>query len=429
MKILLVNPKFPIPTKSKNHKNFLPIGLLKIGGYYKSKNHVERVELVHGNTEIDFKPDRIFITSLFTYWSEYFWKSVEYYRKKFPNATIQVGGIYVSLFYEEPVFKQKCRYFKVKPHKGVLKYAEEKNKPDFSLLSENPHSIDYQILHTSRGCIRSCEFCGTWIIEPKFISKQSIKDEIVFKKLVFYDNNLLANPYIEKILDELIELKKDGTIRWCESQSGFDGRILEKYPHLARKLKKAGFRYPRIAWDWAYKDWPNIEKQIEILKNAGYNSKEIYIFMVYNWKWDFEEMERKRIKCYEWGIQISDCRYRPLDQEHDNYKPLKDQNNTKEYYINHNWSDAEVKQFRKNVRRQNICLRHDFEFHSKILENKKFYTKKQYQSLKNMPLQKAKTYLPDLWTPNKITPPPDREKWYVKKLNHQKIKSRIKKLS
>ena len=30
MKILLVEPAFPIPPKSKNHKDFLPIGLLKL---------------------------------------------------------------------------------------------------------------------------------------------------------------------------------------------------------------------------------------------------------------------------------------------------------------------------------------------------------------------------------------------------------------
>lgn len=36
--VLLVEPNFPIPSKSRNHKNFLPIGLLKIAGYFKSKS-------------------------------------------------------------------------------------------------------------------------------------------------------------------------------------------------------------------------------------------------------------------------------------------------------------------------------------------------------------------------------------------------------
>ena len=117
------------------------------------------------------------------------------------------------------------------------------------------------------------------------------------KNLVFYDINLFYNPHIKEILNELIELKKERKIGWSESQSGFDGRILTENPDLAILLKKAGFRYPRIAWDWGYDQWPKVEKQIKILNDAGYNFNDIYVFMIYNWDLKFEEMEEKRIKC------------------------------------------------------------------------------------------------------------------------------------
>ena len=42
--------------------------------------------------------------------------------------------------------------------------------PSYDLVN-----INYQIMHTSRGCIRKCEFCGTWKIEPEFISKKNYK--------------------------------------------------------------------------------------------------------------------------------------------------------------------------------------------------------------------------------------------------------------
>ena len=38
-KYLLIEPDFPIPKKSKNHKNFLPIGLLKIATYFIENGH------------------------------------------------------------------------------------------------------------------------------------------------------------------------------------------------------------------------------------------------------------------------------------------------------------------------------------------------------------------------------------------------------
>lgn len=418
-KILLVEPKFPTKTKSKNHKNFLPIGLLKLASYYKSKNYT--VELVRGNAEpTKFKvPSRIEITSLFTYWSNQVWDCVKFYRELFPNprtTEIIMGGIYASLRCEDSDFKEMCKKYYVVSYKGVHKDAE-KFPPDYKFVMNGNNNINYQIIHSSRGCFRKCAFCGTWIIEPEFKPKKSIRFhiepqlELGLKNLVFYDNNLLYNPYIDDILDELIELKRRQKIGWCESQSGFDGKLLVEKPELAAKLKKAGFREPRIAWDWGYDKYAEIEKQIKILENAGFNRKDIYIFMIYNWNLDFEEMEKKRIKCYEWKVQISDCRNRPLTQLHDNYEPRKDQNEGMDYHINPNWTDAEVKQFRKNVRRQNICVRQNLRYHSKILEHKRIYSKEEIQALKFMPIEDAKKCLPDLWIPLEITPPIDRNKW------------------
>jgi len=97
-KILLVEPEFPIPPKSKNHAHFLPVGLLKIGSYHKQLG--DTVQLVRGNlpkNEILFTPDVIMVTSLFTYWSKYVTDTVKHYRRLFPSAYIMVGGIFASL--------------------------------------------------------------------------------------------------------------------------------------------------------------------------------------------------------------------------------------------------------------------------------------------------------------------------------------------
>ena len=412
MRILLVEPNFPIPTKSKNHKNFLPIGLLKIASYLRSRKI--KVKLVRGipNTLLelkevnDFYPEEIWVTSLFTYWAKYVKEAVRYYQKLFPQARVIIGGIYASLIPKDEVIKYTgCD----EVYQGVIPEAEV-YFPAYDLIKNaNPHPIDYQIIHSSRGCKRKCSFCGTWKIEPEFIPKKSIKDEIKFKKLIFYDNNFLMNPYIEEILDELIELRKKHKILWCESQSGFDGRILLEKRDLAKKIKEAGFRYPRIAWDWEYQEYPKVERQINILKNAGYPSKEIYIFMIYNWEIPFEKMEMKRIKCLEWKVQIADCRYRPLEQLYDNYEGRKIEQISRDYYIHEQagWSDTLIKQFRKNVRRQNICIRHGFPFYSKEFEQKR--TKKELMKItKNINTKKGKIkYLEknniSYWLPEKIS--------------------------
>ena len=85
-KILLIEPNFPISNKSKNYKNFLPIGLLKIASYLR-KNKV-KIKLKRGIPDSfediailnRFKPDEVWVTSLFTYWSKYVKEAVDFYK-------------------------------------------------------------------------------------------------------------------------------------------------------------------------------------------------------------------------------------------------------------------------------------------------------------------------------------------------------------
>ena len=361
MNILLVEPDFPIPSKSKNHHNFLPIGLLKLASYYRQKGH--KIKLIRGNKPTKFKANQIKITSLFTYWSKYVWDSVAYYRKRYPKAKISVGGIYASLM-PDHCRKSGCDAV----FRGVHPEAE-KCKPAYDLVD-----VDYQIMHASRGCIRRCKFCGTWRIEPKFGCKKSIKNEICSNKLVFYDNNMLANPHIKDIFEEISEFRYKGKPIYCESQSGFDGRLLDL--EFAKLLKKARFQNPRIAWDWSYDQNKQIKKQIDLLVKVGYKPKEIFVFMIYNWDLSFEEMEKKRLQCKRWGVQIADCRNRPLYQLFDEYNPRKGKvgQTNKDYYIHPKWTDTQVRQFRKNVREQNIGIRFGIEY-DRELERKSWRRK------------------------------------------------------
>jgi hypothetical protein len=353
MNVLLVEPNFPIPAKSKNHRDFLPIGLLKQASYHRNAGDV--VKLVRGNQSIPYYyPDEVKITSLFTYWSKYVWDSVKFYNVNYPKAKVVVGGIYASLM-PEHCKKSGCDEVFI----GVDEKAE-KFKPAYDLVD-----IDYQIVHTSRGCMRKCKFCGSWKIESEFTSKRSIKDEISSNRVIFYDNNLLANPYIKDILEELKDAKYNGKAVYSESQCGIDGRLLT--PKIAKMLKAARFLSPRIAWDHKYKQWKIIKKQIDLLADAGFPVKDIYVFMIYNFEPDYYEMLKKLKQCKKWGVQVADCRYRPLNQTFDNYNPRKKQTNA-DYYIHPKWSDKQIKLFRRKVREQNIVIRHGFNLYSRELE-------------------------------------------------------------
>lgn len=369
LKVLLVEPNFPFPTKSKNkaseiHKNFVPIGLLKIGAYYKSLGNL--VYLVRGNvSREDIKycePNLILITSIFTYWSKYVWDAVEHYRNLFPHSKIMIGGIYATLHYDKKYFQNNLKKFNATCHVGLHNEAEQ-FYPDYTLLGK----IDYHATHVMRGCIRRCSFCGTWKIEPKRTDKTSAElieelKSIGKNRVVFFDNNFLANRNIKQILNDLAELKINKKPLIFESQSGFDGRLLEKDPELAMLLRKARFQNVRIAWDNSLSDFSSITKQINYLVKAGYKPKDISVFMIYNFNITYEEMLQKIEYCKNWGVQITDCRYRPLESTEDNYNPsLSKRGQTREDYYIHTkagWTDEKVRAFRKKVREHNIWVRY-----------------------------------------------------------------------
>lgn len=389
--VLLIQPNFPTSTKSKNHKDFCPIGLLKLASYLRTKNiNVQLIHHCEDNT-ITITPQLILVTTLFTYWSKYVKETVTYYRELFPHATIIGGGVYASLLPEH--CKEYANFDDVIT--GIIPEAEELT-PAYDLVD-----IDYQIIHTTRGCIRRCDFCGVYKIEPTHTFKKSIKDEIIKNKIIFYDNNFLANPYVDKILNELILLKKQHKIKYAESQSGFDGRLLLNKPHLAKKLKLAGFKNVRIAWDHGLEDKKSIHQQVKLLIKAGFNPRDIQIFMIYNYELPYIVLEQKRVECYKMGVGIADCRFRPLNITYDNYNPWKQNQTSKEYYISSYWTDTEVKTFRRNCRRHNLCISRNQKWHSNKVELKK-YPLDVFKDLKSKSYEYVKTIIPDAWNPETV---------------------------
>ena len=389
--ILLIDPPFPTSNKSRNNQEMLPIGLLKIGAMLKDKG--KKVELYRMNnpTPITINPQTILITSTFTYYSKYVTQAVQYARKHYPQAKIIVGGIFASL---QPILcKQVTGCDEV--YQGIIEEAEQ-YPTDYTLLPDG-EEIKYQILHTSRGCVRNCDFCGSYLIEPKFSCKRTIKDLIFKKHLIFYDNNFLANPFIEDILNELIELKKDRRISSCECQSGIDYRILLKKPHLAKMMYDAGFRKIYIAWDTGVEEYEKIKKTVDILEENGFNrTQKINVFILYNHEQPFKTCEWKRVKCFEMRVQIMDCRYRPLTLLEDNYNPYKP--NDTNYYIHPNWTNEEIRTYRKNIRRQNICVRWRIPCYYRGLEDSSV-SKEMFEKLNENERKQLKGY----WNPKIIT--------------------------
>ena len=265
MKILLVEPDY--------YTKYPPLGLMKLASYHRS--HGNNVKLVSGiDKSINFDPDRIEITSLFTYAWKPVHQSITFYHNLFPEAKIMVGGIYASLMPDHI----KALFPFVNTHFGLFDKAEH-YLPAYDILldTEKWKDWDSSILFTSRGCIRNCPFCAVPKLEGKIRSTVGDVEKWIFdghKKVVIWDNNFLASPDWKKVLKKLHELDLN-----VDFNQGLDARLINE--EKARMLAKLKTSMLRMAYD-NIDEKEAITKAVNLLTKYGVRKKKILFYMLYN---------------------------------------------------------------------------------------------------------------------------------------------------
>jgi hypothetical protein len=259
---LLVEPvaKTPYP----------PLGLMKISSMLKNAEpSCEVITQVGSIIPEEVRcPDKIFITSLFTWDIDKVINITNLLRAKYPSAQISVGGIAASLLPE--AVKDATG---IAPHVGLLKEAEH-CPPDYSLDfgRKNNSSISF----TTRGCIRKCKFCTVSTLEPKFFVKNDWEKDISISlsNITFWDNNWLASPNLDKDIDKLKKLNKR-----IDFNQGLDARLYTKA--IAEKLSSIIIDPIRFAFD----DISTENDVVAAIRLAKLHSvKEIAVYVLYNFK-------------------------------------------------------------------------------------------------------------------------------------------------
>jgi pyruvate-formate lyase-activating enzyme len=317
MHVLLVEPEY--------YTTYPPLGLLKLSAYHKGKG--DTTELVRGCKEVERKPDRVYVTSLFTWAWKPVWDAVRYYKRRFPTAEIWLGGLYASLLPEHATRSGADRVYV-----GLFKEAENL-LPDYSLVPE----WDGSIIFSSRGCNRNCFFCAVPRLEGKLNSvKHSIKHLIYpgHTRVIFWDNNILQSPAWKSIFDELEELDLK-----VDFNQGLDARLIteEVAERLADlKLDGGGIKV-RLAYDLR-PNGPFVRRAIELLNKAGIRGRSILVYALFNHLDSPQDFFERVRDILNWGAVCYPMRYEPINGPHALRK------NT---YISPNWTREEVEQVQR----------------------------------------------------------------------------------
>ena len=298
MNILLVEPDY--------NTKFKPLGLMRISSMHKSRGDI--VMFTKGLGRIgSFEPDKIYITTLFTYEYVETIKTVRYYVGRYPNADIWVGGILAStrpdLFFNEGV----------KIHHGLLQEAEA-FPPDYDLFDGE---MDYSLTFASRGCINSCGFCVVPQLEGKICSRPHWPQDInpKFKKIIFMDNNWLSKnekDWLEdvKVLKQLV---KKGQVTQIDFNQSLDCRLFTE--DKVKILQGLPIIPLRFSFDHRGQD-KHYQNAIALAKKYGF--RDIRVDVLYNWMDTIEDfyyrLRTTALSSSKTGGTAVLMKYVPLDQ-------------------------------------------------------------------------------------------------------------------
>lgn len=352
--ILLIEPAY--------RNKYPPLGLMKLAQYHGLHGKGDNVRFIKGEDRsvLGAAWDRVYITTLFSFEWQRIAKAIDFALEAVRGQAnkIFVGGIAASLMNER--FAGEPRWRGIRFISGLLDkppaialqldefeeelYADdidgapiEELVPDYSILDQISYKYpvrDAYFLYASRGCIRTCHFCGV----PKLEGGQrdtpsltKIVNEIAArygekKDITFMDNNVVASGRFKEIIDEIVDLGfgRDATLlrrgvrvqRRVDFNQGVDARILAKDPMYLRELSRIAIAPLRIAFDHL-----GVKKVYErsIRMAADNGLKDLSNYMLYNFMDDprdlFERMRLNVALNEELDIRIFSfpMRYQPVD--------------------------------------------------------------------------------------------------------------------
>ena len=297
----------------------------------KLKNEGKEVYYFKGKEprRLDVVYDEIYITSLFTYYAEITIDTVNYYKRSYPDADIQVGGVLASMM-PEYVEEQTG----IKPFVGYVKELETL-RPDYDLIKTGTKWDEYSYVFTSRGCVNHCSFCAVPRVEPENWINPSWKKQVDFRriKIAIQDNNLTAQP-IEHFRDVMNFCKKY-KLHVC-IESGLDCRLFNEN-HL-EAIKDVSFlpRGLRFAFDGMYQEG-YIQKTLDMCNHdAGIGKARLMVYVLYNYEDTPQEAEYRM-------RQVIEHNGRPYPQR---YTPLNKLEKTP-IYVGKHWTEELAKEFRQ----------------------------------------------------------------------------------
>ena len=227
----------------------------------------------------------------------------------------------------------------------LIPVVRERNRLDYPQIDRIDKN-GVQVIELNRGCKRGCSFCYA---DPNY--KTYDLPHIRSNRVQIIGEGFLYDSEVERKIIELGLKRFNEKVVYYELSQGVDFRLLtQKIVELMSKSRigiinnKGNWsKGIRFAWDLGMEHKELAEKTIKLFEKYGYIRKQMQVFVLTNWKIDFEVCVEKLKLLKKWGVKIDDCMW----------------NTTKREKQPHFWSIENLVTFRKLCRKHNHFILFD----------------------------------------------------------------------
>lgn len=249
---------------------------------------------------LNFSPDVVLITSMMTYWYGGVFETIRMIKKRF-NVPVILGGNYPTLLPEHAklsgadiivegdgipkIYSILKTIMRINIKHAIGENWFEEITPDYSLYP----AIESAVVHTTLGCPYRCTYCVAWKKGFKVRSVDSVLKEISelkkrgVKDIAFYDDAILVK---RERFKEILRNLPTG-LRY-HLPNGIHASLLDK--ETAKLLKEKNFHTIRIGYETGNATLQKMTggkvsneefyRAVELLKNVGFNSKDIGAYLI-----------------------------------------------------------------------------------------------------------------------------------------------------
>lgn len=259
MKVLCAEPYYP--------RSEPPIGLMKLATFHKENGN--EIRAIRGTDPFgavlgSWAPDQIDITTpIFSWYTAEGVETVRFYRERFPDAYIRVGGVKAT---DTP---EVYDIDGIELVRGVDPIVDE-YAPDYELFG-----VKHSIVYTMRGCKMKCGFCRVWrgfgkdgkplsVPYPLMNWRSHFRKEAT--KATIQDDNIVAlgTEHLREVVRFLQPLKLTET----DINSGFEThQFTEEHAEVLSGIKRM-LRPVRTAFD-------ELKEETEAVRTIGLIRKHI----------------------------------------------------------------------------------------------------------------------------------------------------------